>query len=413
MARLGPGYRRLWTSSALSNLADGVFQVALPLLAVRLTRSPTLVAGVATAQRLPWLLFALPAGALADRLDRRTTMLRIDVGRVAVLAALAVAVAAEVATIPVLYVCAFVLGMGETLFDTSAQSIMPSLVDKDRLSEANGRLYAVELTMNQFVGPPLGGVLAGAAIALAFAGSAAAYLLAALALVAMKGSFRPVRTGPPSRLRTDVVEGLRFLWGNRVLRTLGMMTGGFNLASSAMTAVFVLYAVRPGPMRLSESGFGLLLTAAAVGAVLGSWVAAPVERALGRNRMLGLAAVTGAVFNGMPAVTDMVAPMVAASVVGGVGVVLYNVVAVSLRQRITPDRLLGRVNAGYRLLAWGTMPVGAALGGLSAETLGLRPTFALTAVVALALLAGTLVVTDDAIAAAEHDAEREAMTADR
>jgi predicted MFS family arabinose efflux permease len=303
--------------------------------------------------------------------------------------------------------------MGETLFDTSAQSIMPSLVDKERLSEANGRLYGVELTMNQFVGPPLGGVLAAVTVALAFAGSAAAYLLAALALVAMRGSFRPGRTGPPTRLRTDVVEGLRFLWRNRVLRTLGMMTGGFNLASSAMTAVFVLYAVRPGPMGLSESGFGLLLTAAAVGAVLGSRVAAPVERALGRNRVLGLAAVTGAVFNGMPAVTDMVAPMVAASVVGGAGVVLYNVVAVSLRQRITPDRLLGRVNAGYRLLAWGTMPVGAALGGLSAETLGLRPTFALTAVVALALLAGTLVVTDDAIAAAEHDAEREAMTADR
>jgi MFS family permease len=229
----------------------------------------------------------------------------------------------------------------------------------------------------------------------------------------MKGSFRPARTGPPTRLRADVAEGLRFLWGNRVLRTLGLMTGAFNLASSAWSAVFVLYAVRPGPMGLSEAGFGLLLTAGAVGALLGSWLAAPIERALGRNRLLGLAVLTGALFTAMPAVTAMVAPIVAASVVGGMGVVLYNVVAVSLRQRITPDRLLGRVNAGYRLLAWGTMPVGAALGGLSAGALGLRPTFALAAVGTLALLAGTFIVTDDAIAAAERDAEREAAAAGR
>jgi MFS family permease len=190
MARLGPGFGRLWTASALSNLADGVFQVALPRLAVTLTKSPARGAGVALAQRLPWLLMALPAGALADRLDRRRTMVRVDLLRVAVMTGLATTVALDVATMPSLYVAALVLGAGETLFDTASQSILPAVVGRHQLSVANGRLQAVELTTNQFIGPPLGGLLAAAALTVAFAASAGAYLLAAVSLMAIAGSFR-------------------------------------------------------------------------------------------------------------------------------------------------------------------------------------------------------------------------------
>ncbi len=398
---LGPNYHRLVSAAAASNLADGVFMVALPLLAVRLTHSPTLVAGVALAQRLPWLVVALPAGALADRLDRRRTMVRVNVVRTLVIGALAAAEAAGAASLPLVYAVALVLGVGETLFDTAAQSVMPAVVPAGTLSRANGRLYAVELVANQFVGPPLGGALAAAGLALAFAGSAGAYLVAAGALAVMAGSFRPERVGGPTRLRADIAEGLRFLWSHRLLRTLGIMLGVSNMAFTTHTSIFVLFAVEPGPMGLTPSGFGLLFAVGAVGGVVGSWVAAPLERRLGPGRVLTLSIVAGAAGLTVPVVTAGFLPVAAAGALLGLTTVCWNVVTVSFRQRITPNHMLGRLNAGYRLLGWGTMPLGAALGGLVAEAAGVRTAFAVSAVLQLTVLLGRAVVTDQAMAGAE------------
>lgn len=401
MARLGSSFTRLIGASAMSNLADGVFQVALPLLAVSLTDSPGLVAGVAFAQRLPWLIMTLPAGALADRLDRRRTMVRVDLLRVVVMGALALAVATDAATMPLLYVAALVLGVGETLFDTAAQSILPSLVPRERLSVANGRLQTVELVLNQFVGPPVGGLLAAAAIASAFATSSAAYLVAALALASMAGSFRPERAGPPTRMRAEIVEGVRFVWDNPVLRTLALMLGLTNLATMAHFSVFVVFAVEPGPLGLSEAGYGALLGWTAIGGVLGGWAAPRLERVLGRARCLRIAIVSFGASVATPAFTDELVPNVIAFVVISFTSLLWNVITVSLRQRITPDRLLGRMNAAYRLMGWGTMPIGALLGGVVAEVWGLRPVFAVAALLHLPLLLGFLVVTEARIREAD------------
>ena len=401
MASLGPSFRRLWAASALSNVADGVFQVALPLLAVTITRQPALVAGVAVAQRLPWLVMALPAGALADRLDRRRTMVRVDLLRMAVMGGLAAAVSLDMATMPVLYAAALVLGVGETLFDTAAQSILPAVVGRDELSSANGRLQAVELAMNQFLGPPLGGVLAGAVLWTAFATSAAAYLVAALFLTSMVGAFRPERFGPTRSMRMDIAEGLRFVWRNRILRTLAVMLGVSNLALQMDLAVFVLFAVEPGPLGLSKAGYGILLASVAVGGVAATGVAARLERAVGRARCLvGAVVVFGASLATPAATTGLVANF-AAFMAAGVAMVVWNVITVSLRQRITPDHLLGRMNSAYRLVGWGTMPVGAALGGLIAESAGLRPTFVVAALLHVPLLLGFRVVTEQAIRDAE------------
>ena len=401
MARLSSSFRRLWAASALSNLADGVFQVALPLLAVTLTRSPGLVAGVVLAQRLPWLVMALPAGALADRLDRRLTMVRVDVLRVIVMGGLAVAVGLDVASMALLYVAALVLGIGETLFDTAAQSILPSLVDRDDLSLANGRLQAVELTTNQFVGPPLGGLLAAAALSSAFAVSSGSYLVAALCLTSIVGTFRPERVGPARSMRQDIAEGLRFVWRSPILRTLGVMLGLTNLAFTAHQSVFVLYAVDPGPMGMSKTGYGLLLATGGLGGLAGSSVAAPLERVLGRARCLVVAVLGFGASMAVPAFTADVAANLAAMVASAFMAVVWNVITVSLRQRITPDHLLGRMNSAYRLLGWGTMPVGAALGGAVAETAGLRPTFLIAALLQVPMLLGFLVVTEARIAEAE------------
>ena len=395
---LGRNYWKLWGASAASNLADGVFWIAFPLLAVRLTDSPVLVAGIMAVGRLPWLVFVLFAGALADRLDRRRTMVSVAVVRALVAGGLAIGIAAGVVTLPMLYVTAFVLGVGETLFDTAAQSIMPNIVDRYRLSRANGRLYAVELMMNQFVGPPLGGFLAGVAIALAFASSSAAFVVGAIALVSLSGTFRPAAPARDSSVLEDIREGLRYLFGHRLLRTLALMVGVMNLASSAAFAVFVLYAVSPGPMGLNETGFGVLMTTLAAGSLLGSVVVERVERRLGRARLLFVAVLMSGLTLVTPGLTANPYIVGAAFALSGLGVVLWNVVTVSLRQRIVPDRLLGRLNASYRLLAWGSQPVGALLGGVVGEVFGLPAVFIACGLGTALLLFAFRTVTDRAIA---------------
>ncbi len=392
----------------MSNLADGVFWIAFPLLAISLTDSPALIAGVAVVGRLPWLLFVLVAGALADRLDRRRTMVAVAILRSGVSIVIAASIVADFVNLPLLYVAAFVLGMGETLFDTAAQSIMPSVVEKDRLSQANGRLYAVELTMNQFVGPPVGGILAGVAIGFAFGGSAVAFAIAAVLLALLTGSFKPAPRTEQTSVVADIREGLRYLFGHRLLRTLAIMVGTMNLASSAVFAVFVLYAVSPGPMGLDALGFGIVTTTLAIGSLVGSLVVERVEARLGRSRLLMLTVVLSSVTMLVPGLTANAWLIGGAFAVAGFGIMLWNVVTVSLRQRIVPDALLGRVNASYRLLAWGTQPIGAVLGGVIAEVFGLRAVFLFAGVITALLLFARAIITDSAIAAAEREGAEEA-----
>jgi MFS family permease len=406
--RLGLPFWRLWSASSLSNLADGLVKIALPLVAVTLTDSPALVAGVTLAVTLPWLLFALPAGALADRVDRRLAMVTANVVRAAAVAVLAVTLVLGLESSPAatwaLYAVALLLGTAETVYDTCAQSILPQVVSRDLLPRANGRLIAAELTANEFVGPPLGGLLVAAGVAAAFATPAALWAAAVGALLLLRGNFAVPRTEERATVRADVAEGLRYLWRHRLLRTLAAMTGLSNLATNATFAVFVLYAVGPdSAMGLTEVGYGLLFATIAAGSLIGALLADPVIRRLGRSRSLFLGILGGVGTVGVAAVTTIPLVIAAAFLLGGLTNSLWNVVAVSLRQRITPDRILGRINSSYRLVAWGTRPLGAAAGGVLGELLGLRAVFAIAAALILATLIGMTQVTDTAISSAEHD----------
>jgi MFS family permease len=406
--RLGLPYWQLWSASSLSNLADGLVKVALPLVAITLTDSPGLVSGVTLAVTLPWLLFALPAGALADRVDRRIAMVTANVVRAIGVAVLAVAVALGLESSPAaiwaLYAVALLLGTAETIYDTCAQSILPQVVARDQLPRANGRLLAAELTANEFVGPPLGGLLVAAGVAAAFATPSALWAAAVGTLLLLRGSFAVPRTEERTTVRADVVEGLRYLWRHRLLRTLAAMTGLFNFATNATFAVFVLYAVGPhSTMGLTEVTFGLLFATIAAGNLIGALLADPVIRRLGRSRSLFLGILGGVGTVGIAAVTTIPLVIATAFLIGGFTNALWNVVAVSLRQRITPDRILGRINSSYRLVAWGTRPLGAAAGGLLGELLGLRAVFAIAAALILVALLGMTQVTDTAISTAEHE----------
>jgi MFS family permease len=409
---LGAGFWRLWTSAALSNLADGILKFALPLLAIGYTRSPALIAGLTLAFTLPWLLLALPAGAIVDRADRRFLMLIANVARTVLLAALLAAVLLDAGSIWLLYVAALGTGTAETFYDTASQAIVPQLVGRDRLPKANSRLYAAEITALELAGPPAAGFLVATAASLSLEIPIALWAAAVVALLLVRGSFKAGNhNGRRPVLRADIAEGLCFVWSTSILRTFTVMTGAFNFASSATQAVLVLYAVGPGSaMRLSEAGYGWLLSLIAAGCLVGSFFAEAAERRLGKARTIGIAYFFGAASIGTPALTAHPVLIGAAFFAGGAGLVVSNVTTVSLRQRITPDRLLGRTNSSHRLVAYGTKPLGALAGGLLAQLFGLPTVFAVMGLLAVSATFGATKVTESAVTEAERQNRDDAPT---
>jgi MFS family permease len=366
---LGRDYWRLWSASTISNLGDGTSTIAYPWLATVLTRDPALIAGVAVATRLPWLLFSLHAGVVVDRSDRRRLMWSMNVARAVITAAVVALILTGAMTIPALYAAALLLGCAEVLYDNAAQTIMPRLVPADRLERANGNLWGAETVTNQFIGPPLGGALLAVGLAVPFVLDTVSFAAAALLVFLIRGSFRAspaAGTGdeaaPRPSMRAAIGEGLRWLWAHRLLRALAIVLGVMNLATALAFATFVLFAQEV--LELGAAGFGVLSTAMAVGAVLGSVLAANVSRWIGPGAALLMTLVVGVVVPLVVGLTSSALLVGAVSVAFGFTMVLWNVITVSLRQSIIPDHLLGRVNSVYRFLGWGGMPIGAFVGGV-------------------------------------------------
>jgi predicted MFS family arabinose efflux permease len=349
--------------------------VAGPLLAASLTRDPLLVAGLAFAQRLPWLLFSLVSGALVDRLDRRRLMATVDVARCLLLGLLGVAVLLDAATIPLLYAVFFAVGVAETLFDNASVSILPSVVARERLPKANGRLLGARVVAEDLAGPPLGGVLFAAAAAVPFLLDAGTFAAAAALVAAMRGRFRVERPeeAPPTTLRSEIAEGVRWLWRNRLLRILALAIGLMNVTLMATASILVLYAKER--LGLGPAGYGLLFSSMAVGGIAASLV---VERIVG---WLG-PATTMRVGLLIEASTHLVlalarSPLVVGAILAlfGFHAITWNVTSISLRQELVPERLLGRVNSAYAVFSSGGTALGAVVGGLLARRFGLTAPF--------------------------------------
>jgi MFS family permease len=366
---LGRDYWKLWSASVISNLGDGTSVIAYPWLASLLTRNPGLIAGLGVAQRLPWLLFTLPAGAITDRSDRRTLMVSMNAIRCVVSLVVALGVVQGWMSIPLLYLAVLVLGFAEVLYDNSAQTILPSVVPKERLERANGNLWGAELVTNQFLGPPLGGFLIAVAVSLPFFLDGATFALSAVLIIAISGSFRARATDGgeaevadrPS-MRREIADGVRWLWRHRLLRALAVILGLMNGLTALAAATYVLFVQEI--LGLSAAAFGVLMTAAAIGGVVGSQVAPMVSRRLGPGPSLYLTIAAGVVTCGVTGITSSPVVVGVMSATFMFSAVLWNVITVSLRQTIIPDELLGRVNSVYRFFGWGMMPVGALLGGL-------------------------------------------------
>ena len=399
---LGWSFRRFWAATAFSNVADGMFGVTLTLAAVQITRSPLQISALSMAAGLPWLLFGLVAGAVADRYDRRRLMVGVQAARAVVLAVLALVLLAGPAPLWLLYAIAVVMGSAETVFDTSAQTILPRVLAADELERANSRLTGIELISNFFVGPPVGGIIVGLSTGASFATGSALYLLAGAAVLSVRGSFRVERAGPRTSLRADIGEGLRYLRGQPLLRRLGLLTGARLFTFTAVSAPLAPYALAPGPMGLSTVGYGLFAGSTAIGAVISSLVGERLVARIGAARCLQLTMVAFSVTELSPLAVQ---PFVVGVLwnVGTFFVIIWNVVTLSVRQRLVPEHLLGRVNSAFRVVSWGVIPIGALFGGLMAEWVGFRWTFVICAALTASLALGTRAITDEGLRTGRFD----------
>jgi MFS family permease len=380
--RLDRRYYKLFWASVVSNLGDGVGLIAYPWLASAVTRDPLLVALVMVAQRLPWLVFTLPAGVITDRVDRRKAMVAMDLCRFALTLVVAFAVLGKQDALPdpddlgsvtgtqtglylIVLVATLLLGTAEVLRDNSAQTILPAIVDTSQLEKANGRMWSAESVANQFIGPPLGSLLLAVAFSLPFFFDAASFFVAAALVFLIPGSFRADGHDTRERKpwRTELAEGFRWLWGHSLLRTMAIILGVTNGAMMITTSTFVLFAqevLDVGPLLFTVIGFG-----GAIGAVVGGAVAAQVTRRLGAGTCLSLTLGGTAVISALIGLSSHWAPVLVLFAVMTMLGILWNVITVSLRQSIIPSHLLGRVNSVYRFFAWGMMPIGAVIGGLT------------------------------------------------
>ncbi|MGH3760773.1 MFS transporter [Actinophytocola sp.] len=386
-------YRRLWSATALSNLGDGIRQAALPLLVVTMTGDPVLVAGVTVAGQLPWLLFGLFAGAVVDRVDRRRLVAGVDLVRIGLLVALVAAVATDLATgavgVVLVYLVAFGCGLGETLRDTAAATLLPPLVDDADLERANGRLLNTEIAGNELIGPPLGGYLFGVALVLPFAVNGGTLAVAAVLILSLPNLFAPA-PGERRRdnIRAETAAGLRWLARHRELRVLVGLTGVFAFTDGAWFAVLVLYVA--DVLHLPAYGYGLLLGVGAVGGLIGGAGAARVVRVAGPGAALAGALALAAAGQALLGFTSTAVVAAAGLLVGSFAFGVWNVVSLTQRQRLAPPELLGRVMAAGRTVTMIASMLGALTGGLVAAGLGLRAPILLgiPALLACAAIAG-------------------------
>lgn len=398
--RLPAAYWRLWTASTISNLGDGVFLVALPLLAARLTRSEISISLVSAAATLPWLILSLPIGALIDRADRKRVMIAADSIRALVIGGLAVLTAFDVTEIWMLWIVALTLGVAEVFFDNASQAIVPAIVPASQLQRANGLRYAGELTANTFIGTPIGSLLFAVAIWLPFGLDAATYVLAVLLILPIKGRFHPgadrqrdVRGSLYSEIRT----GMRWLWRYPLMRALALSLGLSNLGFQVAQALFVLYAQEE--LGIGERAFGFLVAAMGLGAILGGLLGERIVHRLGASTAIKASLVVWIITLLIPGFFPITVLVAFAASVESAAASVWNVVTVSLRQQIIPPELFGRVNSVYRWLGWGTIPIGAVIGGQIAHAFGLRSVYFVgAAFVVVALVLSLREVTRNTIA---------------
>lgn len=368
-------FGRLWGATIASNLGDGLVLAAFPLLAATLTTDPIAISALTAAMGLPWLLLGPVSGAIVDRYDRRILMVTFDTVRAACLALFAVALMTGTESLVLLYVVVFLIAAGETVVDTSAQALLPAVVSKEDLDRANGRLFSTMTIAHRFIGPPLGGLLFGVAAVVPVVADSASFAVAAILILTLRGSYSASskQARALQGVAESVAEGLGWLWTHRPIRTFAVGAALINVGVMAGEAILVLFAT--DELSLGGLGFGAFFAAGAAGYAAGSAVAPPITARADRLRVVAISVAGIAVALALVAVASHW--LVAAGGLFAIGVAsgLWDVIAVSFRQAAVPDRLRGRIMAAYRVIAHGSIPLGALLGGIAARIGGDRAAF--------------------------------------
>jgi MFS family permease len=404
---LGAAFWRMWSAASISSTGDGLVLVAFPLLAVSLTTDPLLIASVAIAGRLPAFLLALPAGALADRMDRRRLAVLVSVARALALGIFAVAAGTGSDSLPLIYATIFVLGAGEVTFDAATQASLPRLVGHRALPRANGYLLTAEVSGEGFVGPAVGGFALSAGRFIPFAGDAVSFLVSAV-LVRTSLPRSELRAQPPP-LWAEVGVGLRWFLRQPVLRLLALVIASLAFGQAMVMAELVLFGTRN--LHLTHTAYGVFLAVTASGNIFGGLVTGRAHARWGTSTcLIAAAVVSGAAFLGL-ALSDSVVTAAACLFTEALVVPTGNSVVVSMRQRMTPDHLLGRVGAAFRMVMFGLYPLGALAGGILAQQLGVKTAFAVAGLLQLAVIAGAGPAVVRRVGAAARQLDQEPATA--
>jgi MFS family permease len=388
---LGRDFRWLWASATVSNLGDGVLLAAGPLLVTTVSNEPIAVAAAVFLQQLPWVLFGIPAGAIVDRVDRRRMTIGVNALRAVVLTVLAAAIFAGAANLAIVLSTMFILGTAEMFADNAGSALIATRVPKDRLGLANSRFIGSNILTNQLVGPPIGAVLFGLGMALPFGVDAVCALAGAVLVIRVTTTEVPREPTGPTHLRREIADGIRWLQRHPPVRTLALTIFVFNVTFWAAYSLYVLLA--RDRLGLDELGYGLLLTAGAVGGLIGSVAYPTLERRFSLATLMRGGLLLETVTHLILATTTSAIVVAATMLLFGVHTTVWGTTSSTVRQRAVPASLLGRVTSVYMLGSIGGASIGAVIGGILAQRFGITAPFwfgFIGSALMLALIWGTL-----------------------
>ncbi|MGM7699550.1 MFS transporter [Microbacterium sp. A84] len=368
--RMGRDFRWLLASSWTSNVGDGIALAAAPLLIASMTSSPILVASGAVLQFLPWLIFGLHAGAIADRFDRRRMVMFANAARALVLVALCAFLFTGTANIWIVLAVAFLYGTAEVFVDTAGSTLLPMLVKPADLGIGNARLQAGYLVANQFAGPPIGAFLFAAGSAWPFLVEVVCVSLAIVLISRMTHTPVPPRdVDKPSPVHTDIAEGVRWMWRNPPVRMLVLIILTFNITWAAPWGVLVLYATEH--LHMGAVGYGTLTTASAAGGILATLTFGWLERHVSFATLMRVALSLEVLMHLAFALTTHAWVALVIMFVFGSYAFVWGTISTTVRQRLVPHALQGRVASVNMVGVFGGMVIGQALGGVIAQVWGL------------------------------------------
>jgi MFS family permease len=371
---MGPAFNRMWASSLVSNLSDGILVAAAPLLAISLTDSTVLISAIGAMVMLPWLLFAIPIGVLVDRVDRRFVLAGANATRSAIVGGLALLIATDHVTIYWLLVTAFVIGICEVAADTTAQSLIPQILDEKNYEKGNSRLQISETVVQGFIGSPISGFIYAAAMFLPFFINSVGFAVSALLALSIPIKYlQDVRQEDVQKesknFLAEMKFGIRYLYTQKVLRRLVLTTASIGVCYSVGTATIVLFII--DELALPKQFFGIILTIQGIGAIVGSLVAPRASKIFGRSQVMTFCIFTSSLALLLQGFSTNIYYFVALATFGAFTISQWNILLMATYQTVIPNDLYGRIHGTRRTLVWGLMPIGSLFGGVLAHY-GLR-----------------------------------------